>query len=110
MKKLIAVFLMLTSAVYAAEVAGAQAELLLAETALKEGRFDEAYQHAARVQVFYYRDAEAVAAALYWEALADFKTGGSRAEVSALTELKTLYPDSLWCRKAIDEIETTGTE
>lgn len=110
MKAWITAFLVLTSAGYAAEVTGAQAELLLARTALEEGRFAEAFQHAARVQVFYYRDAEAVATALYYEALANHKTGGLSANVSALTELKTLYPNSEWCRKAIAEFKTEGTE
>ena len=107
MKYWIPVVLMLAAVAHSAEVTGAKAELLQARTALEAGRFKEALQYTARVQVFYYRDAEAMAAALYVEAAVDRKTGDSRATVSALTELKTLYPDSMWCRKAIEEFETT---
>ena len=107
MKYWIPVVLMLAAVAHSAEVTGAQAELLQARTALEAGQFREALQHAARVQAFYYRDAEVLAAALYYEAAVDHKTGVSRATVSALTELKTLYPDSAWCRKAVEELEKT---
>ena len=89
----------------AAELPDARAELLKARTALEGGRFSEALQHTARVQTFYYRDEEAVASALYYEALIDHKKGGSTATVSALTELETLCPNSEWCRKALKELK-----
>lgn len=107
MKRLITVVFLFAAAAYSEEVTGAKAELLQARTALEAGEFNKAFEHAARVQVFYYRDADTMAAALYVEALVDYKTGGPRAKVSALTELKALYPDSTWCRKAVEEIEQT---
>jgi predicted Zn-dependent protease len=109
-KTLSTICLLLGAAVCSAETGGAEAELQQARAALDAGRFSDAFRHAARVQAFYYRDAEAMAAALYCEAQAELQTGGSRAGVSALTELKTLYPDSQWCQKALAELTPAGTE
>ncbi len=110
MKTLSAICVLLAAAVCSAESGGAEAELRQARAALDAGRFSEAFEHAARVQAFHYRDAEAMAEALYCEAQAEHRTGGSRAGVSALTELKTLYPDSAWCQKALAELKPDGTE
>jgi len=110
MRTVIAVFFLMTVTSLAVELTGAQAELNEARTALDEGRFRDVFEHAGRVQVLYYRDADAVAEALYYEALANYKTGGLTARVSALAELEALYSDSIWCRKAQAEIKEDETE
>ncbi|QHI70764.1 hypothetical protein [Tichowtungia aerotolerans] len=110
MKMLVAMVLFAGFSVFADEADKARVELDKVRAAVEAGHFSEARKHAATVQAFYYRLPEAAAEALYYEALLDFKAGGSRAGVSALTELKACYSGSIWCLKARDELEKDAGE
>ena len=91
----------------AEERAGASAELQRAKEALNVGRYTEARKCLARIQAFYYRDAELMPEALYYEAWIDDRLGGTKAKVSALEELCALYSSSPWSMKARSEFRVT---
>lgn len=91
-------------------IEGAKELLLKARAAMGAEQFSAARRHVARVQAFHYRNGEAVAEALYLAAQMDWKTGVPESDVSAFAELKKLFPDSMWCRKAIAEFKKEATE
>ena len=92
------------------ELSGAPVELIHARIALAREDVRSALRHLAKLQVVHYRDESVRPAALYYEALIDGRTGGTNKTVSALNELRALYPDSEWCRRAEKEFITTEIE
>jgi hypothetical protein len=105
MKFLFTALLLAGGFAFAEEADAARAELDRVRAAMESGAFSTAHRLAAKVQTFYYRNPEAMAEALFYEALLDSREGGSPADISALAELKELYPDSEWCRKALEQLD-----
>ncbi len=108
LKRVAAAVLLIACFTEAGELDDAPDELVRAAEAVDQGRLKDARVLLARVQAFGYRS-EWMAAALYYEALADSKSGGSTARVSALDELAAFYPDSSWARRAADELKNVSS-
>jgi hypothetical protein len=96
--------------VESADLTGASRELVLARLAMEKESYPEALRHLARVQALHYREVEWLPVALYYEALIDVRMGAEEKKVSALDELKTLYPASTWCRRAEKELNPMEKE
>lgn len=94
----------------AANLTGASRELVEARIAIERENWQDALRHLARVQVVCYREVDWLPAALFYEALIDYRTGSDEKKCSALDELKTLYPASSWCRRAEKELKKTEKE
>lgn len=107
---MVASVLLVFGTVWADEVSGPQAMLEQFRSALEAGRLSEAHRLVADVQALYYRQPETMAEALYCEVLLDQREGGPRADVSALAELQAFYPDSEWCRKAVEHVKRDAEE
>ena len=93
-----------------ANLTGASRELVLARIAMEKESYPEALRHLARVHALHYREVEWLPAALYYEALIDARMGTKEKKVSALDELKKLYPASTWCKRAENELNPMEKE
>lgn len=90
-----------------AELTGAALELAQVRAAFEKENFSEAFRHLAIIQTQFYREADWLPEALFYEALIDRRMGEDGKACSALDELNALYPASSWCLRAKKELINT---
>lgn len=90
----------------------AAADFIRARLALASGDNKAALQYLARLQAFYYREAEWLPPAVFLEGQIYKKTGQTGAAAYAADELTRIWPGSIWSRRAAElkESETKQGE
>jgi len=80
----------------------AAAEFIRARLALAGGNDKQALQHLARLQAFYYREADWLPPAVFLEGQIYKKTGQTGAAAYAAEELTRIWPGNVWSRRAAE--------